>query len=256
MSDTLPRDARLIALMLASSPAISDAQPGVLHQLLEFAHRYTGQVLGDALTYADHAGRTGNIQMEDVTLAIQSRVGWEFGGRVPKEHLLSLATKTNSEPLPTISETYGIRLPPQKYCLTAIDFDLVPNKPPPQDMPSVSSDEEDEDAEDEEDEAEIDEAMDEDLFSPRRDADGDTNMMTPGAEGLNITTSMDGLGLLSGELGGAAADADSDSDEGPDGLFDDDEEDEQEEESPGAGAGASSGPQVGEKRKLDEDDEY
>ena len=39
MADTLPRDARLIALMLASSPAIADAQPAVLHQLLEFAHR-------------------------------------------------------------------------------------------------------------------------------------------------------------------------------------------------------------------------
>jgi transcription initiation factor TFIID subunit 9B len=104
MADTLPRDARLIALMLESSPAISDAQPAVLHQLLEFAHRkrihvrakwqssltdsrtgYTAQVLGDALTYADHAGRSGSVQMEDVTLAIQSRVGWEFGGRVPKE---------------------------------------------------------------------------------------------------------------------------------------------------------------------------
>jgi len=46
---------------------------------------YTAQVLGDALTYADHAGRSGSVQMEDVTLAIQSRVGWEFGGRVPKE---------------------------------------------------------------------------------------------------------------------------------------------------------------------------
>lgn len=39
MSDTLPRDARLIALLLASSPAIEDAQPAVLQQLLEFAHR-------------------------------------------------------------------------------------------------------------------------------------------------------------------------------------------------------------------------
>ena len=35
--------------------------------------------------YAEHAGRGGNLQMEDVTLAVQSRVGWEFGGRVPKE---------------------------------------------------------------------------------------------------------------------------------------------------------------------------
>ncbi len=42
-------------------------------------------MLGDALVYADHAGRPGSVQVDDVTLAVQSRVGWEFGGRVPKE---------------------------------------------------------------------------------------------------------------------------------------------------------------------------
>ena len=42
-------------------------------------------MLGDALVYADHAGRHGSVQMDDLTLAVQSRVGWEFGGRVPKE---------------------------------------------------------------------------------------------------------------------------------------------------------------------------
>lgn len=37
--ETLPRDARLIALLLAASPSVADAQPAVLTQLLEFAHR-------------------------------------------------------------------------------------------------------------------------------------------------------------------------------------------------------------------------
>lgn len=35
--------------------------------------------------YAEHAGRPGKIEMDDVALAVQARVGWEFGGRVPKE---------------------------------------------------------------------------------------------------------------------------------------------------------------------------
>lgn len=90
-TDTLPPTARTIALLLASTPTISDAQPGVLHQLLEFSHRYTSQVLSDALVYAEHAGRPGKIEMEDVVLAIQARVGWEFGGRIPKEVRLSHA---------------------------------------------------------------------------------------------------------------------------------------------------------------------
>jgi transcription initiation factor TFIID subunit 9B len=84
-ADTLPPTARAIALLVASTPNVYDAQPGVLHQLLEFSHRYTTQVLGDAQVYAEHAGRGGKLEMEDVTLAVQARVGWEFGGRVPKE---------------------------------------------------------------------------------------------------------------------------------------------------------------------------
>ena len=84
-TDTLPPTARSIALLLASTPTIQDDQPGVLHQLLEFSHRYTSQVLSDALVYAEHAGRAGKIEMDDVVLAIQARVGWELGGRVPKE---------------------------------------------------------------------------------------------------------------------------------------------------------------------------
>ncbi|KAI0952550.1 hypothetical protein AcV7_008312 [Taiwanofungus camphoratus] len=130
-ADSLPPTARAIALLLASTPTVQDAQPGVLHQLLEFSHRYTTQVLSDALVYSDHAGRSGKVEMEDVILAVQARVGWEFGGRVPKEYMLSLAAQTNSIPLPSVPEVFGVRLPPASECLTSVDFDLVPNKPPP-----------------------------------------------------------------------------------------------------------------------------
>ena len=84
-ADSIPPSARAIALLLASTPTVQDAQPGVLHQLLEFSNRYTAQVLSDALVYAEHAGRSGKVEMDDVVLAVQARVGWEFGGRVPKE---------------------------------------------------------------------------------------------------------------------------------------------------------------------------
>ncbi|KAG0705503.1 transcription initiation factor IID, 31kD subunit-domain-containing protein [Suillus ampliporus] len=132
-ADTLPPTARAIALLLASTPTVQDAQPGVLHQLLEFSHRYTAQVLSDAQVYAEHAGRSGSskIEMDDVVLAIQARVGWEFGGRVPKEYILSLASQTNATPLPSVPEIFGVRLPPSSETLTAVNFDLVPNKPPP-----------------------------------------------------------------------------------------------------------------------------
>ncbi|THH20136.1 hypothetical protein EW146_g1142 [Bondarzewia mesenterica] len=130
-ADSLPPTARAIALLLASTPTVQDAQPGVLHQLLEFSHRYTSHVLSDALIYAEHAGHPNKIEMDDVVLSVQARVGWEFGGRVPQEYTLSLATQTNAQPLPAVPETFGLRLPPPNECLTAVDFDIIPNKPPP-----------------------------------------------------------------------------------------------------------------------------
>ncbi len=34
--------------------------------------------------------------------------------------------------LPPVPEVFGLRLPPANECLTAVDFDLLPNKPPPE----------------------------------------------------------------------------------------------------------------------------
>ncbi|KAK2466359.1 hypothetical protein APHAL10511_002001 [Amanita phalloides] len=154
-ADNLPPTARAIALLLASTPSVQDAQPGVLHQILEFAHRYTSQVLTDACVYAEHAGHGGKIESDDVMLAVQARVGWEFGGRVPKEYVLSLANQVNAAPLPAVPEVFGVRLPPASDCLTSVDFDLVPHKPPPdvklydeevEEIEESESEEEDEDA--------------------------------------------------------------------------------------------------------------
>lgn len=106
-ADTLPPTARSIALLLASTPTVQDAQPGVLHQLLEFSHRYTTQVLSDSLVYAEHAGRAGKIDTDDVVLAVQARVGWEFGGRIPKEVCLELKLVSSG----------GIDNPPSSTCI-------------------------------------------------------------------------------------------------------------------------------------------
>jgi transcription initiation factor TFIID subunit 9B len=48
------------------------------------------------------------------------------------QHILSLATQTNAQPLPPVPEVFGLRLPPANECLTAADFDLIPNRPPPE----------------------------------------------------------------------------------------------------------------------------
>ena len=47
------------------------------------------------------------------------------------KYIFSLANQVNAAPLPAVPEVFGVRLPPASESLTAVDFDLVPHKPPP-----------------------------------------------------------------------------------------------------------------------------
>jgi transcription initiation factor TFIID subunit 9B len=47
------------------------------------------------------------------------------------QYILSLAEDVNAVPLPAVPEVFGVRLPPASECLSSVDFDLIPNKPPP-----------------------------------------------------------------------------------------------------------------------------
>ncbi len=103
---TVPNDARLIALLLASK-GIADADERVLHQLMDFAHRefatygfhldipsergsvwisgYTSEIVSDAALFAEHAGRSGRVDVADVELAVKTRSAWEFEEAAPKD---------------------------------------------------------------------------------------------------------------------------------------------------------------------------
>ncbi len=85
----VPRDARIVAL-IASSMGIQNCEPAVLVQLLHFAHRYTYDVLQDAITYADHGasasrGAPSSVTLDDLQLAVQSRVNYSFTQPPSKE---------------------------------------------------------------------------------------------------------------------------------------------------------------------------
>ncbi|KAA1118917.1 Transcription initiation factor TFIID subunit 9 [Puccinia graminis f. sp. tritici] len=138
-----PRDARIIALLLASM-GVQSASEGVVRVLMEFAHRYTVDILSDALVYAEHAGRAHAAHgpdVEDVRLAVQAKVEHSMSGPMSKEFLLNLADNLNRTALPPIPERYGIRLPPEKDRLTAPNFDIAP-KPPPTEVETPSDHEE------------------------------------------------------------------------------------------------------------------
>ncbi|CDR45304.1 CYFA0S17e01178g1_1 [Cyberlindnera fabianii] len=129
--NVVPRDVRILHLILASQ-SIQSYEDHVPLQLMDFAHRYTAGVLKDAVIYNDHAKGTGgsgtltgkNISTEDIRLAIAARTNYQFNPVTPKELMLELAAERNKKSLPPVLPGYGIRLPPEKYCLTARDWSL------------------------------------------------------------------------------------------------------------------------------------
>ncbi|TPX34030.1 hypothetical protein SmJEL517_g03176 [Synchytrium microbalum] len=120
----IPRDARLISLLLQSM-GIEEYEPRVLHQLLEFMHRYVLDVLNDSMVVADHAGRQ-EINNADLELAVLSRLEHSFALPPSHDALLELAASKNSIPLPSIAEKFGFRVPPEARTLTSPNFVVTP----------------------------------------------------------------------------------------------------------------------------------
>lgn len=133
----VPRDVRLLHLIFATQ-GIQNYQDHVPLQLMDFAHRYTKSVLKDALIYNDHAKTTSSnvssnsgatVNTDDIRLAIAARGNYQFKPVPPKELMLELAQERNSKPLPPVIPKWGLNLPPEKYCLTAKDWDSIYDEP-------------------------------------------------------------------------------------------------------------------------------
>jgi transcription initiation factor TFIID subunit 9B len=118
-----PKVVQQISAILHSM-GVEDAHPRVIHQLLEFTFRTAQDFLNNSALFAEHANRD-EIQPADVKMAIQSKLDSEFTGPPPREILAETAEERNSEPLPMISEKYGIRLPLERYCLTQPNYEIL-----------------------------------------------------------------------------------------------------------------------------------
>ncbi len=118
----IPREAGVMVAILKEA-GVTDYEPRVVSQMLEFAYRYVSDILEDAKVYSEHAEKK-NIDGEDVELAIQSRVETSFTRPPPREFLVDLAKEKNSVPLPDIKQQYGLKLPPDRYCLLQPNYRL------------------------------------------------------------------------------------------------------------------------------------
>lgn len=128
-----PRDARIIHMVL-SNQGVKDYQERVPLQLMDFAYRYTAGVLSDAvaLSAEGYGGQTGsgrgaqnqegNIALPALRLAIASRMQYQFNPALPKDFQMELAQERNKIALPKPEREFGVRLPPERYCLTGVGW--------------------------------------------------------------------------------------------------------------------------------------
>ncbi|GLE10896.1 hypothetical protein PINS_up023168 [Pythium insidiosum] len=123
----LPLDVVAMKELLASMGA-ERHEPRVVSQLHEFVHRYVTEILVDAQEYSLFANKT-TVDVDDVRLAIASRLNHHHTNVPSRELLIELAEKRNSLPLPPISNEYGVRLPPPELQLVTVERDHYPDEP-------------------------------------------------------------------------------------------------------------------------------
>lgn len=82
----------------------------VITQLLEFAYKYSCDILSDALLYAQNCSRE-SISPKDVKLALQAKVGRHFLPTPSRDFLKECATTINNKPLSQPDPDNLLRVP-------------------------------------------------------------------------------------------------------------------------------------------------
>lgn len=116
-----PRDAKIISIILRSL-GIEECAPKVIVQLLEFAYKYSCEVLEDALLYAKYCEKS-QITGKDMKLALQTKVGKHFLPAPPRNFLQSSVESTNSKALTLPDEEDLLRAPNYKSGLFGMEYE-------------------------------------------------------------------------------------------------------------------------------------
>ncbi|KAF3425061.1 hypothetical protein E2986_04834 [Frieseomelitta varia] len=118
----IPKDAQVI-MSIMKDMGITDYEPKVINQLLEFTYRYVTCILDDSRIYANHAKKKF-IDLDDVRLAVKMQLERTFTNPPPRDVLLDVARAKNNVPLPFVKSNTGLRLPPDRFCLNATNYKL------------------------------------------------------------------------------------------------------------------------------------
>uniref|UniRef100_A0A3Q2NYK8 TAF9 RNA polymerase II, TATA box binding protein (TBP)-associated factor n=1 Tax=Fundulus heteroclitus TaxID=8078 RepID=A0A3Q2NYK8_FUNHE len=112
-----------VMIQILKDMGVTEYEPRVINQMLEFTYRYVTTIIEDAKIYATHAKKS-SVDADDIKLAIQCRMDQSFTSPPPRDFLLEVARQKNQTPLPLIKPYTGPRLPPDRYCLTAPNYRL------------------------------------------------------------------------------------------------------------------------------------
>ena len=100
-------------------------EPRVIHQLLEFMQQYTADIFTDSAQLAEHAGRPGQLECEDVQLSTRLKAA---AGQATAPQLMEWMAKTrNRDPL-TVPAVPNVLLPDARLCLVEENYQLAPRR--------------------------------------------------------------------------------------------------------------------------------
>ncbi|KAK4877424.1 hypothetical protein RN001_009930 [Aquatica leii] len=118
----IPKDGQVI-MAIMKEMGIVEYEPKTIIQLTEFVYRYATSVLEEARTFANNCKKKF-IDVEDVRLALSLTNESSFTMPPPREVLLECARNKNNTLLPLVKPHCGLRLPPDRHCLSACNYVL------------------------------------------------------------------------------------------------------------------------------------
>lgn len=128
-SKNIPKDGQVITSIMKEM-GITEYEQKTIVQLTEFVYRYATSILEEARMYA----KKRLLEVDDVRLALQLTSESTFTTPPPREVVLECANVKNYSPLPPVKPHCGLRLPPDRHCLSSCNYALkssVQKKPKP-----------------------------------------------------------------------------------------------------------------------------
>ncbi|CAH1113329.1 unnamed protein product [Psylliodes chrysocephalus] len=125
-SKHIPKDGQVI-MSIMKEMGITDYEPKTIIQLTEFVYRYATSILEESRMYANNS-KQRFLGVDDVRLALQLTCESTFTTPPPREVLMELAHVKNYSILPAVKPHCGLRLPPDRYCLSSCNYTLKSTK--------------------------------------------------------------------------------------------------------------------------------